>query len=93
MADFRRDNDEKRRAWRDHTHRFVYAAPAGLIDPNLIPPGCGLWEMDTATGILTATKKASVARNPLPLPEHVVAAMFYRVSNYERKAEPRMSRA
>ena len=90
VADFRRDNDEKRRAWRSHSQRFVYATPPGLLKVEMIPEGCGLWEIDgssrSKSGAVTVVKRATVNKGALPLPQHVVNAMFYRVSNYERKA-------
>ena len=91
VADFRRDNDEKRRAWRDHSHRFIYATPPKLLDPLWIPEGCGLWEIDDSSrsksGAVTVVKRATVNKTATPLPQHVVNAMFYRVSNYERQSE------
>lgn len=91
VADFRRDNDAKRKAWRDHSHRFIYATPPGLLDPLWIPEGCGLWEIGdssmSVSSALTVVKRAKVNKAALPLPQHVVNAMFYRVSNYERKSE------
>jgi hypothetical protein len=89
VADFRRDNDEKRRAWREHSHRFVYATPVGLLKPEWVPDGCGLWEVDlgsrSKSGAVTVVKRAVVNKAPLVLPSHVITAMFYRVSNYERE--------
>jgi hypothetical protein len=84
VADFRRDTDIKRRAWRDHSHRFVYATPAGLLTPEQIPANCGLWEVDE-WGEVTVIKRAVVNKTPLALPSQVITAMFYRVSNYERR--------
>lgn len=83
-ADFRNDTDEKRRAWMEHSHRFVYATPAGLVSPDEVPEGCGLWEVDPETGVVKARKRAAVRKNPQPLPMQVLGAMFYRVSNYEK---------
>lgn len=91
VADFRRDNDEKRRAWREHSHRFIYATPPGLIDPAWLAEGVGLWEIDptsrSKSGAVTVIKRAVVNKAALPLPQHVNNAMFYRVSNYERRSE------
>src|SRR5690606_5615505 len=91
-ADFRRETEEKRRAWRAITNRFVYAAPVGLISRDELPAGCGLWEFDPeAVGRyrsqhgLTAAAKAKVNKEPRPLPQQVLTALAYRVSNYERK--------
>lgn len=83
-ADFRRDTEEKRRAWKAHTRRFIYAAPAGLLNASEIPDGCGLWEFDGLR--LKVTKKATINKAPLTLPRSVFDTMLYRVSNYERAA-------
>jgi hypothetical protein len=83
-ADFKRDTEEKRRAWRDHTRRFIYAAPAGLLTASEMPAGCGLWEFDGRR--LTVAKKATINKTPLPFPKAVFDTMLYRVSNYERAA-------
>ena len=45
-ADFKRDTDEKRRAWFSVADRFAYVAPLGLIKRSEVPPGCGLMEYD-----------------------------------------------
>jgi hypothetical protein len=91
VADFRRETDEKRRAWRDHSHRFIYATPPGLLKVDDIPDGCGLWEIDTnsrsKSGAVAVVKRAVVNKNALVLPQHLVTAMFYRVSNYERSSQ------
>jgi hypothetical protein len=83
-ADFRNDTAEKRRAWMEHTHRFVYATPAGLVSPDEVPEGCGLWEVDEATGFVKSRKRAVIRKDPTPLPVHVLGAMLYRVSKYEK---------
>jgi len=43
-ADFKRDTDEKRAAWFAVSDRFAYVAPAGMIQPEELPAGCGLME-------------------------------------------------
>jgi hypothetical protein len=83
-ADFKRDTEEKRRAWRDHTRRFVYATPKGLVSPDEVADGCGLWEYED--GVLTVAKRAKTNKAPRPLPRQVLDTMLYRVSNYERTA-------
>lgn len=82
-GDFKRDTDEKRRAWRAHTRRFVYAAPRGLLNVGEIPEGCGLWEFEAGYGLRTA-KRATINKDPRPLPKSVTDSMLYRVSNYEK---------
>lgn len=92
-ADFRRDTEQKRRAWRAITNRFVYLVPKGLVTPEEVADGCGLWEYDPEErghyswqhGIV-ATRRAKVNKTPDPLPFQVTRALAYRVSNYERKA-------
>lgn len=44
-GDFFRDTDEKRAPWRLLAHRFVYAAPEGMLTPADIPSGCWLIEV------------------------------------------------
>lgn len=83
-GDFKRDTEEKRRAWQAHTRRFIYATPAGLVNPSEVPSGCGLWEFDGTR--LTIAKKASINKEPLAMPRSVFDTMLYRVSNYERAA-------
>jgi hypothetical protein len=92
-ADFRRETDEKRRAWRAITHRFVYLVPKGLVSPAEVPDGCGLWEFDVDVhgeyrwqhGITTA-KRAVLNKQPDPLPFQITQALAYRVSAHERSA-------
>jgi len=83
-ADFKRDTEEKRRAWKSHTRRFIYVTPKGLLNVSEIPAGCGLWEFDGYR--LTVTKKATINKTPTPFPRAVFDTMLYRVSNYERAA-------
>lgn len=45
-ADFKRDTEEKRRAWMAHADRFAYVTPAGLITKEELPAGCGLIEFN-----------------------------------------------
>lgn len=93
-ADFRRETEQKRRAWRAVTNRFVYLTPVGLLLPSEIPTGCGLWEFDPDTvgrgswqhGI-KAAKKATVAKEPNPLPFQITRALAYRVSRAEAASE------
>lgn len=83
-ADFKRDTEEKRRAWRAHTRRFIYVTPAGLVNPSEVPDGCGLWEFDGDR--LKVVKKATINKSPTAFPKAVFDTMLYRVSNYERAA-------
>lgn len=90
-ADFRRDTPAKIRAWREVTHNFVYATPPGLITPDELPAGCGLWEVDPDQFYLHDRVQSVVRPKPnkdvKPLPMQVWQAMLWRVSNYEREAK------
>lgn len=77
-ADFKRETDEKRRAWIKHTHRFTYACPAGLIQPEEVPKGLGLWWVHP-NGRIEVVKKCTVNKNPLPMPDHLFATLCYRL--------------
>ena len=81
-ADFRRDTEEKRRAWKAHCRRFIYATPAGLLRPSEVPEGCGLWEFNGRH--IEVVKRATINKTPTPFPRAVFDTMLYRVSNYER---------
>lgn len=77
-ADFLRETEEKRRPWRKITNRFVYATPAGLLKPEEIPDGCGLWEVDgNAVRIM---KRAKSNPKPEPIPHQVLVALAYRLN-------------
>lgn len=89
-ADFRRDTDAKRRAWRSVTNRFIYLVPKGLVRPDEVADGCGLWEFDEATSGygswqhgITLTKRAKLNKYPDPLPFQVTRSLAYRVSKHE----------
>lgn len=84
-SDFLRETEEKRRAWRSVTHRFVYAAPAGLLHPEEIPDGCGLWEVHPDQSVVIA-KRARGNKTPGPIPQRVLVALAYRLKNAERNA-------
>lgn len=92
-ADFFRDTDEKRRVWREHTNRFIYAVPLGLVEPGEVADGCGLMVFDPSKfnpknpwshGFETL-KKAKINKTPEPLPTHVLTAFAYRLSNMAKK--------
>ena len=76
-ADYRRESDRKRAPWVAITHRFVYACPEGLIQPQEVPDGLGLWWVDER-GHVTVAKRARVNAAPEPMPEQVVIALCYR---------------
>ena len=77
-ADFKRETHEKRRAWIKHTNRFVYVCPAGLIQPDEVPKGLGLWWVYD-NGVIEKVKKCAVNKNPLPMPDHLFATLCYRL--------------
>lgn len=77
-ADFLRDTEAKRRPWRKITNRFVYATPAGLLKPEEIPDGCGLWEVEGNT--VRIVKRAKSNPTPDPIPHQVLVALAYRLN-------------
>lgn len=77
-ADFLRETDAKRRPWRKITNRFVYATPAGLLKPEEIPDGCGLWEVDERG--VRIVKRAKSNPTPDPIPHQVLVALAYRLN-------------
>lgn len=83
-ADFLRETDAKRDPWRAVVHRFVYATPVGLVRPDEIPTGCGLWTVD-ADGRVKVVVRARVNKTPEPIPGHVLTAMAYRLDNLTRR--------
>lgn len=87
-SDYKRETEEKRRAWIKHSHRFVYAVPEGLIMPDEVPDGLGLWWVDKF-GRLTTKKKCKVNKNPESIPDHVFASMCYRYDNLRKIQERR----
>lgn len=42
-GDWRRESEEKRRAWRSVSHRYVYVSPESVIPVDEVPSDCGLW--------------------------------------------------
>lgn len=82
-ADFRRESDEKRRQWQKVTHRFVYYVPKGLITPDEVPEGCGLWYWDN--GIVTTAKKCAVQKRPEDLDQDFLAYLIRRLAIKERE--------
>lgn len=75
-ADFRRDTDAKRRAWKAVTNRFVYLTPEGLLTPEDIPEGCGLWEYQS--GRIVVVKKAKKNTEPEPFPPSMIKYFAWR---------------
>lgn len=77
-ADFARETYEKRHPWITKTHRFIYAVPEGLIVPDEIPNGCGLWTV-TETGQVKVAKRARVNRSRQEFPETFLRTLFWRL--------------
>lgn len=76
-ADFKRDTAQKRAPWAAITHRFVYAVPAGLVTPEEVPDGCGLWEV-RGDGRVDVTKRARINKDAADLPPQIILALAYR---------------
>lgn len=87
--DFFADTEEKRRPWRDVTDFFVYATPPGLVKPEEVPAGCGLWEVELRdrVGMITTVKRAVRNKERRELPDQVTKALIWRLSNRERREE------
>lgn len=73
----------KRAPWEAVSHRFYFAAPAGLIDPSEVPDGCGLLEAHPygCIQIVRAPKTA----DPDPVPETAFVEAFRRASRAEAR--------
>jgi hypothetical protein len=89
-ADFLRETPRKRAPWQAICHRFVYAVPTGLITPDEVPDGIGLWEvsldeiLDGRRGI-TVTRRARVNKDPRPVPDQLFVAMCYRAMKIQSR--------
>lgn len=84
-ADVKRENNSKVLPWKKVTHRFIYAVPAGLIDPRnmaWVPAcahGCGIWWTHD-DGTIEVVRKAIVNKYPEPLPQQIITALAYRAT-------------
>lgn len=94
-ADFFRDTEDKRRAWRDAADFFVYLVPKGLVTPSEVPDYCGLWYFDVdkydprsfwAHGI-TLEKRPKRNKDATGLPPYLVKSLLGRLSRHEMKLE------
>lgn len=65
--------------WRNVTHRFIYAVPAGLAEFNEFEAHwyAGLWWVHD-NGSIEVRRKARVNKYPEPLPNDVVLRLAYR---------------
>lgn len=74
--------------WREVTHRFVYAVPAGLADFHEIDTHwyCGLWWIHP-DGKLEVRRKARINKYPEPLPNAVIQRLAYRAAGMRAPEE------
>lgn len=84
-ADFFRDTEAKRSAWMKHTHRFAYLVPKGLVKPEEVPDGCGLWEYEN--GVIAITKRAKINKGAEEFPAAMTKYFAWRAFAAERKLE------
>jgi len=86
-ADFKRDTEAKRKAWFAVSHRFVYLVPEGLIKPEEVPAGCGLWYWvnNGSYSSITIVKRAEVRHNVQDLDQGMIAYLMGRVARAEGK--------
>lgn len=87
-ADFKRDTDDKRRAWFSVADRFAYVAPKDLIKPEEVPAGCGLLEYEDSYGYPTLKWKVLAPRKeepPVPFSNQFFAYLLGRASRAEEK--------
>lgn len=85
-SDWRRESEEKRRAWRSVTHRYIYVSPEGVIPVSEVPDDCGLWWIfqDPVSGTdrtvprIQVMKKAPKNPSPHDLPWRVTMNLCYR---------------
>ena len=95
-SDWHRESEEKRRAWKSVTNRYVYVSPEGVIPVDEVPADCGLWwiYMDPVPGTDRKTPRVQVMKkapnNPEPkdLPWRVTMNLCYREQKH-RKAVKR----
>lgn len=79
-SDFKRDTEEKRRAWFEVADRFAYVAPKGLIDKSEVPAGCGLIEY-REDGLLTWKVRAPKREGkPRPFDDRFFAYLMTRAT-------------
>lgn len=86
-ADFFRDTLAKRAPWMRHTDRFVYLTPAGLVKPEEVPEGCGLWEY--SEGRIVSVKNARANKEVKPFPPSMFKYFAWRAFSAESKLDKR----
>src|SRR5699024_5972020 len=83
--DVKRETFSKTAPFKRIAHRFVYAVPAGLIDPTDMVwapsalAGCGIWWVHD-DGDVEVVRRAIVNKYPEPLPNQIVTALAYRAA-------------
>lgn len=83
--DVKRETFAKTAPFKRITHRFVYAVPAGLIDPTdmaWVPSGLsgtGIWWVHD-DGHVEVARRATVNKHPEPLPNQIVTALACRAA-------------
>lgn len=85
-SDWRRESEEKRRAWKSVTHRYIYVSPEGVIPVDEVPDDCGLWWIffdpvngtDRKVSRIQVMKKAPENPSPADLPWRVTMNLCYR---------------
>lgn len=82
-ADFRRDTEEKRQVWKRVVNRFIYLTPEGLLKPEEIPEGCGLWEVNSV-GKIVSVKRSAQNPEPEPMPQSMLKYFAWRAFMAER---------
>lgn len=82
-ADAKRETWHKTAPWRNVTHRFIYAVPAGLLEFNEddfeFNWDCGLWWIHD-DGSVEVKRKARINKYPEPLPNDVILRLAYRAT-------------
>ncbi len=79
-SDFTNETHEKTRAWKGHSHRFVYLTPPGLLSPIEVGDA-GLWETDGRR--VDVIKKAIVRREVPDFPDNFVRTLIWRTAMAE----------
>ena len=94
-SDWRRESEEKRRAWRSVTHRYVYVSPESVIPVDEVPSDCGLWwvYLDPVQGTdrkvprIQVVKKAPNNPEPKDLPWRVTMNLCYREQKHRKQVK------
>jgi len=90
-SDFFRDTEAKRAPWMRHTHKFVYLTPKGLVKPEEVAKGCGLWEYQE-DGKIVSVKNASTNKEVQDFPPSMTKYFAWRAFAAEQKLRKRQPR-